>query len=128
VLYPGVLSGVPELRARYPLFIVSNCQAGYIELFLELSGLVSFFRDYECFGRTGHSKEQNLRALIARNALTAPVFVGDTAGDQSAAASNGVPFVFASYGFGIGLAPELRVGSFAELTNALCQLAERAPA
>jgi phosphoglycolate phosphatase len=128
VLYPGVLSGVRELRARYPLFIVSNCQAGYIELFLEFSGLSSSFCDYECFGRTGQTKEQNLRALIARNALTAPVFVGDTAGDQAAARDNGVPFVFASYGFGVGLASELRAGSFTELTSLLRRVAEKAPA
>ena len=37
-LYPGVRERVPELAALLPLMIVSNCQRGYIEVFLEQSG------------------------------------------------------------------------------------------
>src|SRR6266513_535092 len=48
VLYPKVEDGIWQLRARYPLFIVSNCQAGYIETFLAWSTLGSCFRDFEC--------------------------------------------------------------------------------
>ncbi|MET0389243.1 MAG: HAD hydrolase-like protein, partial [Polyangiales bacterium] len=38
VIYPGVAEGLAELVRVFPLFIVSNCQAGYIELFLRKSG------------------------------------------------------------------------------------------
>jgi phosphoglycolate phosphatase len=121
VLYPGVATGLPKLAARYPLFIVSNCQAGYVELFLRASGLSTLFRDHECFGNTGRSKEHNLRALMARNALVNPILVGDTEGDAAAAASNGVPFVFASYGFGTCVEPAHTLTSFDELTKLLPQ-------
>ena len=32
ILYPGVADTIRSLSAKVPLFIVSNCQSGYIEL------------------------------------------------------------------------------------------------
>jgi phosphoglycolate phosphatase len=52
----------------------------------------------------------------------APIFVGDTVGDESAAAVNGVPFVFASYGFGACPTSDLRVASFRELADMLAMV------
>jgi phosphoglycolate phosphatase len=69
VLYPHVADGVRRLAARYPLFIVSNCQRGYIETFHQWSGLGACFRDFECWGNTGLTKAANLRLLIERNGL-----------------------------------------------------------
>jgi phosphoglycolate phosphatase len=80
ILYPGVSDGIRRLGARLPLFIVSNCQAGYIEIFLETSGLSSSFLDFECWGNTGQDKSQNLRAVVERNRLRVPWFIGDTEG------------------------------------------------
>lgn len=115
VLYPGVAAGIAALSSRFPLFIVSNCQAGYIEIFLRSSGLTGRFRDFECFGNTRQPKADNLRSIMGRNALAAPLFVGDTVGDQAAAAANQVPFLFASYGYGTCPTAGLSVGSFPEL-------------
>ena len=39
ITYPQVIEVIRTLAERYPLFIVSNCQSGYIELFLEKTGL-----------------------------------------------------------------------------------------
>src|SRR6185369_13806834 len=82
------------------LFIVSNCQRGYVETFLQWSKLAPAFVDFECWGNTGNTKAANLAAVIARHHLRAPFFVGDTEGDRTAADDNNVPFVYASYGFG----------------------------
>ena len=109
VLYPDVEDGIRQLRARYPLFIVSNCQAGYVETFYRWSGLESCFRDFECWGNTGRTKAENLGLLIARNGLRRALLVGDTPGDQAAARECGVPFVYVDYGFG--------VSSFGDLTR-----------
>jgi phosphoglycolate phosphatase len=119
VLYPGVAEGLAALAARYPLFIVSNCQAGYIEIFMASTGFATLFRDHECWGNTGRSKAENLRAVIGRNGLRAPVFVGDTPGDQAAALANDVPFVFARYGFGRCQQPHAVVDSFQQLRDLL---------
>lgn len=119
VLYPGVRDGLLALAHDYPLFIVSNCQAGYIEVFLDTNGLRPLFRDFECWGNTGKPKPDNVRSLIARNGLKAPWLVGDTNGDREAALANGAPFVYAAYGFGTCDDFALRIERFGELLRAL---------
>jgi len=114
-IYPGVRELIPRLGTLLPLMIVSNCQRGYIELFLSTSGLGEHFVDFECWGNTGSHKAANLRALIARNDLRSPWLVGDTEGDHEAASENGVPFVHAGYGFGVVSGCDARIESFAEL-------------
>ncbi len=116
-MFRDVEAGLRHLTARYPLFIVSNCQAGYIEVFFRWSRLGSFFRDFECWGNTGLSKTHNLRVLIDRNQLRRPVFVGDTPGDQTAARECGVPFLHAAYGFGECPDADHHFPSFSALTT-----------
>jgi phosphoglycolate phosphatase len=117
LMFPGVDAGVRRLSARYRLFIVSNCQSGYIEVFFQTSRLGGCFKDFECWGNTGLSKTQNLRVVIERNRLAHPVFVGDTAGDQTAARECGVPFLHAAYGFGECPDADNRFASFSDLTD-----------
>ena len=114
-LYPGVREHLPRLAARVPLMIVSNCQQGYIETFLSWSGLGAHFADHECWGNTGASKAENLAAIVRRNRLAAPLFVGDTEGDRSAAEANGVRFVHVTYGFGSVARCDHRIDWFEEL-------------
>jgi len=113
-LYPDVSELVPRLAASLPLFIVSNCQSGYIEVFLETSGLRAHFRDFECWGNTGRTKGDNVRAVIERNGLRTPWFVGDTEGDRAAARENGVRFAHAAYGFGTAADSDARLDTFAD--------------
>lgn len=117
VLFPSVVAGLRRLSRRYPLFIVSNCQAGYIETFLSWSGLGECFRDFECWGRTGRAKPDNLSALIGRNGLERPGYVGDTPGDHAAARACGVPFLHVEYGFGVCDGADHRFASFGELVD-----------
>ena len=99
-VYNGLEHTLKELSKRYPLFVVSNCQAGYIELVLEKTGFGPYFRGHLCPGDTGEAKAANIRSVAQRYNLKAPVYIGDTDGDFQACKSAGVPFVFASYGFG----------------------------
>ncbi|MEK3684399.1 HAD family hydrolase [Paenibacillus sp. FSL R10-2736] len=99
-LYEGLEEVLRALSAKYKLFIVSNCQAGYIEAFYEYHQLQKYFIDYENPGRTGLSKGENIKLVMERNHLSSPVYVGDTEGDRRAACFAGIPFVYASYGFG----------------------------
>lgn len=99
-LYPGVEEMLAQLSQRYKLFIVSNCQDGYIEAFFQYHQLGHYFTDYENPGRTGLSKGENIKLVMERCGLTTAVYVGDTAGDRKAAAYAGIPFVYARYGFG----------------------------
>lgn len=100
ILYPSLESTLETLSKKYPLFIVSNCQCGYIEAFLEYHKLGKYFKGFECAGNTGLSKGGNIKKIIERNDLKASIYVGDTQGDCDAAKVAGIPFVFAGYGFG----------------------------
>ncbi|MCD7882815.1 MAG: HAD-IA family hydrolase [Lachnospiraceae bacterium] len=115
ICYPGVQQTIMELSEKVPVFIVSNCQCGYIELFLKKTGLEPYVKDIECFGNTGKSKGDNIRLLSGRNGLKAPIYVGDTQGDADAAGQAGVPFVYAAYGFGTADHMDAEISCFSEL-------------
>ena len=103
------------------LFIVSNCQCGYIELFLEKNRLESLITDFECFGNTGMSKGENIRLLLERNGLKPQqtVYVGDTQGDYEATVEAGIPFILAAYGFGKVPQAKASIAHMEELPKAL---------
>ena len=99
-LYEGVFETMKALSEKYPLFIASNCQKGYIEVLLKTCGLSPFVRDHLCFGETQAPKSETIRTLMERNGLKDVVYIGDTQGDADACRDAGVPFIFAEYGFG----------------------------
>lgn len=99
-LYDQLEETIKILSEKYKLFIVSNCQEGYIESFYQYHKLDKYFSDFENPGRTGLSKGENIKLIMERNNLINPVYVGDTEGDLNGARLAGIPFVFASYGFG----------------------------
>lgn len=119
VLYRGVHEGLQSLALRYLLFIVSNCPLWYIELFLSLGDLGTLFKGWECHGRTGKTKGENLRNLVTDSQLRAPLYVGDTESDRKAAEEAGCAFVHAAYGFGSVSKHAVAVKSFAELLRML---------
>ena len=118
-LYDGLEETLRYLSGKYKLYIVSNCQKGYIEAFLRYHGLESYFADHENAENTGLTKGENIRLVMARQGLHRTVYVGDTAGDQQAAAAAGVPFIFAAYGFGRAEAPEVAIDCIGGLRGLL---------
>lgn len=100
-LFEGLEDTLKVLHKKHKLFIVSNCQEGYIQCFFAAyPHLEKYFIDYEYPGRTGKPKADNIKLVVERNGLKNPIYVGDTLGDAEAAKKAGVPFVFARYGFG----------------------------
>jgi phosphoglycolate phosphatase len=119
LLFPDVKETLIKLSEKCRLFIVSNCQCGYIELFMEKVGIREYITDFECFGNTRKSKGENIKLVIERNNLDDVVYVGDTQGDYEATVFAGVPFIFAKYGFGSPENCYLAIHSIKELLN-LC--------
>ena len=105
-VYPGVREMLETLSRRFPLFLVSNCQQGYIPCFLGCTGFAPFFRDTACEGTTGLGKAENIALLCERCGLEHPVYVGDTVSDERSARKAGCAFVHAAYGFGTAEAPD----------------------
>lgn len=101
VLYPDVKEVLMDLSRNYKLFVVSNCLSGYIENFIDFHSLQGLFADFECSGRTGKPKSENIKSIVERNRLNQPVYIGDTIWDFDAAKSAQVPFIYAKYGFGL---------------------------
>lgn len=99
-LYPGLTETLEYLGEKYKLYIVSNCQSGYIELFMDLHDMHGHFLAHQCFSTKGNPKSDNIKDIVNDHNLKAPVYVGDTLGDYESATKAGVPFIFASYGFG----------------------------
>lgn len=118
VLYEGVRETFANLREKgYHLSIVSNCQAGYIEAFLDYYKLWDAIDDKQCYGDNLLPKSDNIRLVAERNGLEAAVYVGDIQGDYDASQAAGVDFIHAAYGFGTIDAEVPAIHTFAELAE-----------
>lgn len=115
IVYPQVEETFQKLKEKYHLYIVSNCQSGYIEAFLEYYGYGKYIEDTECYGNNGLVKGENIRKVAERNHLTKAVYVGDIQGDYDASMQAGVEFIHAGYGFGTVDANVPEIAVFAEL-------------
>lgn len=98
--YPGLADTLELLSKRTKLYIVSNCQAGYIESFIERSKLGHLFTDFICYGDNGLGKADNIKGLVEKNNIIHPVYVGDIQSDKDACDNAGVDFIWAAYGYG----------------------------
>lgn len=101
-LYDNIIPIIKDLSKSYKLFIVSNCQKGYIESFLEHYNLTRFFLDIECNGNNNKPKEENIKLLMNRNNLNSnqTCYIGDTQNDYKASLDNNIEFIWCRYGFG----------------------------
>ncbi len=115
MLYPKLEETLKVLSRKYKLYIVSNCQKGYIQSFFAAHHLEKYFTDFDCWGNTDLPKSETLRGLIARNQIKSPVYVGDTLGDCLATRANNIPFVWARYGFGEVTDYDYVIDSFEEM-------------
>lgn len=102
ILYEGVAETLTNLKKTHNLFIVSNCQDGYIEAFLEYYQFNDLFTDIESHGRTKKPKAENIKLIMERNHLSHEnsVYIGDTQTDYDSAKANLISFIFCEYGFG----------------------------
>ena len=123
-LMPALEETLSLLKEKYRLFIVSNCQKGYIEAFLKAHKLSEYFEGFMCWGDTKLPKAETNKQLIARYSLKNPVYIGDTEGDHISAEGAGIPFVHAAYGFGEVSGCDYRIEKFSDLTDIFADKAE----
>lgn len=99
-LYPALEETLKKLKEKYHLYIVSNCQSGYIEAFFKYYGFEKYFDDIECYGNNLKQKGQNIALVVERNGLEKACYVGDIQSDYDATMEAGLSFIHAKYGFG----------------------------
>ena len=119
VLYPDIRKTMEKLKVNYHLYIVSNCQAGYIEAFLDYYKFHDLIEDIECYGNNDKPKGENIALLYQRNNLEDAVYVGDIQGDYDASMSAGVRFIHAGYGFGKVEADVPEIQKFSDLIEVI---------
>ena len=85
-LYEDLEKALQLLAEKYPLYIVSNCEAGYIEVFLEATGFGKYFKGHLCNGDNNLDKGSNISLIARTYDMKSPVYVGDTMGDSFPAA------------------------------------------
>ncbi len=118
-LYPHLEETLLLLSRDWPLFIVSNCQKGYIEAFLDHYDFWKYFQDIECYGNNLLGKGDNIALLSRRNGLEKAIYIGDIQGDYDAAMQAGAQFIHAAYGFGTINVPVPSLSSFDKLPELL---------
>lgn len=121
-LYDNLAETLKQLKEKHSLYIVSNCQDGYVQAFLDFHGFNEIFDDFEMSGRTKKSKGENIKMIIERNNIDKAVYLGDTQGDYDAAKEADVPFIFAEYGFGSVDNFKYSIKEFSELPKAVIQV------
>ncbi len=99
-LYPEVIETLRELSKTHWIGIVSNCEIGYIDIFVKAAHLEEVIDGYLCFGDTKMPKSFTIRKLMKDNHLANGIYFGDTQGDKNAAQDAGLPFIWVKYGFG----------------------------
>lgn len=119
--FPEEFESLKRLTQDFDLFIVSNCQTGYIETFLNIAPK-NLFLGHRCWSDTRKEKQFTIRLLMEDYGIEKAIYVGDTEKDESAAHLAGIPFIHAAYGFGGANAPEASINSLAELRNVALDL------
>lgn len=118
-LYDNLEQTLAKLSDKHRLFIVSNCQSGYIEAFLEHYKLGKYFKGHICWGDNMLQKGENIRLIMDKNNITDALYVGDTQGDCDSAYYAGARFAYASYGFGTADRFDIMLERFDSLPNFL---------
>ena len=117
--YPGIPEVFAKLSARYPLFIISNCQAGYIDTFLSATKTRQYITAYCCPDDTDMLKADNIVLFAQKYHLQHPVYIGDTEMDEQACEKAGTNFIYAAYGFGTASHPTAVIHSLKDLLQIL---------
>lgn len=108
-LYPGVLSGLQQLRAmRLPLGCVTNKAAAFTRPLMETTGIAAYFAEVVCGDTLPKSKPDPLPLLhLCERFGIAPneaVLIGDSRNDIAAARAAGCPVFCVPYGYNEGVA------------------------
>lgn len=121
-LYPYVSEGLEKLSSKYKLFMLSNCQKGGIRDFMNYTGTSVYFTDYIEYGTNFKPKSVNIKILAEKNNLKCPVYIGDTDSDSKQTELAGIPFIFASWGFGHTDKYMLKFGNMKSLADYFMKL------
>ncbi|MCI2069427.1 MAG: HAD family hydrolase [Bacilli bacterium] len=115
ILYPEEEKIIAGLAKKYPLYIISNSDKGYVENYLQACHMGKYFKDHVCVGDTGLVKWQNILYMKNKEHVSDVIYIGDTLKDKTEAEKAGVKFIHAAYGFGKIADDPYKINSLTEL-------------
>lgn len=124
IVYPKVKETLQELSENYPLFIVSNCQKGYVEVCMHGAEIEEYITAHLCYGDTQAEKWVTIRKLMEEQGLQNPIYVGDTQGDYDSCCKAEIPMIYVSYGLGSVAADIPTISGMDELPEMISKLEE----
>ena len=116
-LYPHEEEILKFLSNKYPLFIISNSDKGYIESYLKAYNFNKYFKGHLCAGDTNLEKWENINLVKNNYNYKEVIYVGDTKKDFLESQKANVNFIHASYGFGKIDESVLKINSLQELPD-----------
>ena len=116
-LYPHEEEILKVLSNKFPLFIISNSDKGYIEGYLKAYNFNKYFKGHVCAGDTNLEKWENIVLVKDKYNYKEVIYVGDTKKDFLESQKANVKFIHASYGFGKIDESVLKINSLQELPN-----------
>jgi len=126
-LYQGTAEVLADLSSGGCILAVcSNASLDYITAILESCGIGNYFPHLRG-NSDGTGKPRLAAGLVETVGADAVVYAGDSASDQEAADTVGVPFIAAEYGYGVGgiTRSDRRIGAITELPEAAEELLDR---
>ncbi len=123
--FDGIEKAIRDIAGFADVYILSNCQSGYIEAMLVNAPFKDCVKDTLCYGDTRLGKKENIAFLMKKHGITRAVYIGDTLGDEKATHGNGLPFIHAAYGYGTPEEPEFVANSPADLPDLVQRALER---
>ncbi len=117
-LYPKTLQTLKYLSVKkHNLYIISNCQENYIDIFLDFHNCRHLFCGYDCADSRFKNKEDCLSELIKIQKINKFFYVGDSESDHIACKNLGGSFIFANYGFGISKSFDFFIQNITDLKS-----------
>lgn len=120
--YPHMEQCIESLAKHYRLFMISNCGKNGLKHFMNFTGITPHITDTLTFGGTLKQKGENIKALIAKHNLKGAIYMGDTQGDCDETHRAGIPFAYATYGFGSCTNADIEFNSFKEFADYFLKL------
>lgn len=119
IAYPNIRVTMEALAKKHRLFIVSNGHATYPGICARKLGFDHLIEGSLTFGETQAPKGETIRLLMQQHGIAGAAYIGDTQGDLEATQLAGIPFIWASYGFGAPRRWDAKILDFPELLTIL---------
>jgi phosphoglycolate phosphatase len=124
-LYPNEIQVLDTLSKKYPLYVVSNSDKGYVENYLSACKTEKYFKGHICAGDTGLAKWENILYLQKLNNIDDVIYIGDTLKDYIETTKAHATFIHAAYGFGKIEDNIYKINSLDELDKTIDQIINR---